>query len=295
MENIGMGNKILVIGSAVIDVIIRIAALPNPGDDIVGHKEGHNVGGCAYNVSKILDYLKIEHDLCVPVGQGMYADIIKNTLMDSHHDILIEDSREDNGYSISLVEDNGERTFITVDGIETKWQSGWFKNLAANKYDYIYVSGYGFQDSNTSGDIILEFLKGKRPDCHLVLDPGPRLLGSRFRDELLRMNTILELNEHEAQEMSGEMDIKLAAKKLHAATENTVIITLGQNGTLCHTAEGQAIIKGRPVKAIDTIGAGDSHTAGFIAGLANGKSIADACKTANEIAGKVVQKIGCNV
>ncbi len=53
-------KKILVLGSAVIDVIINIDKLPKPGEDIPGFQQGHTVGGCAYNVSKILDYLKIE-------------------------------------------------------------------------------------------------------------------------------------------------------------------------------------------------------------------------------------------
>lgn len=60
--------------------------------------------GKSFTVSKILDGLQMPHDLCVPVGQGMYADRIRQALQQGGHDVLIEDTRCDNGYSLSLVE-----------------------------------------------------------------------------------------------------------------------------------------------------------------------------------------------
>lgn len=119
-------KRILILGSAVIDVIVTIDRLPLAGEDIPGLQKGMLVGGCAFNVSKILDGLQIPHDLCVPVGQGMYADRIREALHEGGHEILIEDDREDNGYCLSLVEKNGERTFISIDGIETNGRThGW--------------------------------------------------------------------------------------------------------------------------------------------------------------------------
>ncbi len=288
-------KKILVLGSAVIDVIINIDKLPKPGEDIPGFQQGQTVGGCAYNVSKILDYLKIEHDLCVPVGKGIYADIIQQELRSRGHKVLIEDSREDNGYSLSMVEKTGERTFITIDGIETKWLPEWFSHMDATQYDYIYASGYGFQDANSSGDVIMGFLQGKRPDCQLILDPGPRLIGNRFKDKLMKMNTILELNEDEAKGITDEPDISQAIKKLYRLTEKPVIVTMGRKGTLYYTAEQSELVPSQPVHAIDTIGAGDSHTAAFLGGLAAGYELREACVLANHIAAKVVQHSGCRV
>ena len=49
----------------------------------------------------------------------------KEELKKSGHSVLIEDPSADNGYSLSLVENNGERTFITIDGIETMWRKNW--------------------------------------------------------------------------------------------------------------------------------------------------------------------------
>ena len=288
-------KRILILGSAVIDVIVTIDRLPLAGEDIPGLQKGMLVGGCAFNVSKILDGLQIPHDLCVPVGQGMYADRIREALHESGHEVLIEDDREDNGYCLSLVEKDGERTFISIDGIETKWQDGWLERLHAADYDYLYASGYGFQDGNSSGEVLLRFLGGKKADAKLILDPGPRLLGKQFEEKLLQLGPILEMNQAEAKAMGQSENVCQAAENLHRRTGQPVIITMGQAGTLLHTTEGEAIIPTVPVKVIDTIGAGDSHTAGFIAALASGKSLREACREANRVAACVVQHVGCSL
>lgn len=288
-------KRILILGSAVIDVIVTIDRLPLAGEDIPGLQKGMLVGGCAFNVSKILDGLQIPHDLCVPVGQGMYADRIREALHESGHEVLIEDDREDNGYCLSLVEKDGERTFISIDGIETKWQDAWLERLHAADYDYLYASGYGFQDGNSSGEVLLRFLCGKKADAKLILDPGPRLLGKQFEEKLLQMGPILEMNQSEAKAMGQSENVRQAAENLHHRTGQPVIITMGQAGTLLHTTDGEEIIPTVPVKVIDTIGAGDSHTAGFIAALASGKSLREACGEANRVAASVVQHVGCSL
>lgn len=288
-------KRILILGSAVIDVIVTIDRLPLAGEDIPGLQKGMLVGGCAFNVSKILDGLQIPHDLCVPVGQGMYADRIREALHESGHEVLIEDDREDNGYCLSLVEKDGERTFISIDGIETKWQDAWLERLHAADYDYLYASGYGFQDGNSSGEVLLRFLCGKKADAKLILDPGPRLLGKQFEEKLLQMGPILEMNQSEAKAMGQSENVRQAVENLHHRTGQPVIITMGQAGTLLHTTDGEEIIPTVPVKVIDTIGAGDSHTAGFIAALASGKSLREACGEANRVAASVVQHVGCSL
>lgn len=287
--------KILILGAAIIDVVIHIDRLPKAGEDIAGQQQGMIVGGCAFNVSKIMGTLGTAHDLCVPVGRGMYADIIRQELQKAGRAVMIEDRRCDNGYCLSLVEADGERTFITMDGIETMWRDAWLETLDAQRYDYIYASGYGFQEDNPSSEVLMRFVRRKNAGCRLVLDPGPRLLGRRFVDELLGMGTILEMNASEAMALAGEAEVGAAARRLHGVTRQPVVVTLGKEGTLCHSAAGGLHVPTRPVKPVDTIGAGDAHTAGFLSALAQGKTLREACAAANDTAAIVVQHTGCSM
>lgn len=288
-------KKILVLGAAVVDVILRIERLPRPGEDIPGEAQGMIVGGCAFNVSKILDALGTPHDLCIPVGKGLYADQIRRALDAAGRTSMIEEEGGDNGYCLSLVEADGERTFITVDGIEAAWCAAWLASVDVAQYDYICVNGYSFPEEGTSGDVLMDALRKKREDAWLVLDPGPRLVGARFRKELLEMRTMLEMNASEARAMSGKDDVYAAAEALHKETKEPVIVTMRKQGTLCCTEAGTELVPAEPVKPLDTIGAGDSHTAGFLSALARGASLVDACREANRVASIVVRHVGCSM
>lgn len=47
-------NQTLVIGSAVVDVIVRVEHLPKCGEDVHVSRQSRSLGGCAYLVSDIL-------------------------------------------------------------------------------------------------------------------------------------------------------------------------------------------------------------------------------------------------
>lgn len=109
------------------------------------------------------------------------------------------------------------------------------------------------------------------------------------------MDTILEMNQEEAKAMGQSEDVHQVAKNFQKRTGQPVIVTMGKAGTLCCTSDEETIVPAVPVKAIDTIGAGDSHTAGFLAALAQGKTLLEACAEANRVAARVVQHVGCSL
>ena len=59
-------NQTLVIGSAVVDVIVRVEHLPKCGEDVHVSSQSRSLGGCAYLVSDILRHfgarVEIEHE-----------------------------------------------------------------------------------------------------------------------------------------------------------------------------------------------------------------------------------------
>ena len=67
-----------------------------------------------------------------------------------------------------------------------------------------------------------------------------------------------------------------------------VIIKRGAGGCWADGAE----IAGHPVNAIDTTGAGDCFSGGFIAGLQRGMSVEEAARLANAVGALAVQRVG---
>lgn len=286
-------RKILVVGSAVVDVVIQIDALPKTGEDVMGTHKQTIVGGCAYNVQQVIGHFGLTNTLFTPIGKGTYAEIIRDEFLKKEIPVLLEDLSQDNGWNISFVECSGERTFLTIAGIETHWKDEWFDHLNLSEFDFIYVSGYELE--GPSGNVLVEQLvKKKAPYTKLVFDPGPRtdFISDSVMNAILTAGTIVHCNDSELLTLIPNETIENAAAKLHALTNEAVVVTLGKYGSYYLDKDKSGHLSTEKVKVVDTIGAGDSHTGAFISGLASGLTIGEACLLGNEVSTKVVQQSG---
>lgn len=285
-------QKVLVLGSAILDVIVSLEVLPASGEDVFAKQEKSIVGGCAYNVANILNHLQTDYDLMVPIGKGPIAKQIYEQLEHDGHTLLNTEGDSDNGWCLSIVEEGGERTFLTVPGIENEWQSDWFENIDVGAYDYIYVSGYAFE--GPSADIVLEGLRQKKASAKVIFDPSPRAsyLSRGQLEGLYRLNTTIHCNFSELVALTGIKDLYKGAAHLYQYTSEPVVITLGSEGTFYYDNDCHGFCEADKVTVVDTIGAGDAHTGGFIAGLAKQLTIEKACNLGNEMASNIVQVQG---
>lgn len=284
--------KTLVLGAAIVDKIMNINMLPKSGDDIVASQEITTVGGCAYNVANILNNLEVAHDLVVPVGCGMYGHTIEKDLLNNGYKIFIKDENTDNGYCLCLVENSGERTFITVQGTECEFKKEWLDKLDTNKYNKVYISGYELEGK--SGGVIAEFLE-KNTHMEIYFAPGPRItyLDKDIMNRIYNLSPIIHLNDKEASEYTNKSDLHQAIEEIHEKSNNSVFITLGPKGVLYKEKNNNPIIvEGYKAQVIDTIGAGDSHIAGIIGAKSMAYDNISVCKIANKIAAKVVSTKG---
>lgn len=270
--------KTLVLGAAIVDIIMKIPKLPKSGEDVLCTERKVTVGGCAYNVANILRGFNVDHDLFVPIGSGMYADIIRKTLNEDGYDVLISDSEMDNGYCLCLVEDDGERTFITVKGIEGVHKNEWFNSLNMSEYENIYVAGY--QVCEDKHDIIANWLIEQK-NKNIFFAPGPVIndIDKNTMKKIFSTNPILHLNEKEALDFTKKRNVNDSILSLYKLTKNTVFITVGKRGTVLYDGQEIVHINGESVNVVDTIGAGDSHIGAIISayslGATKGLSLVD--------------------
>ena len=73
-------TEILVIGSTVADVIVNVDVLPATAQDIHVKSQTVSLGGCAYNVSAMIDLFGVPYTLFSPVGKGVYGDFVRKEL-----------------------------------------------------------------------------------------------------------------------------------------------------------------------------------------------------------------------
>lgn len=121
---------------------------------------------------------------------------------------------------------------------------------------------------------ILEKLSGR--GIRFVVDATKDLLCNvlRFSPYLIKPNR-QELEEIFGRALPTDDDVAAAAAELQARGARNVLVSLGKEGALLLDAEGKlhrcAALGGRP---INTVGAGDSMVAGFLAGSEGGYAYA---------------------
>ncbi len=134
-------QSVMVVGAAVIDVIADAYALPWRGCDIELKQQSVNVGGCALNIAVALKRLGIEAGNALPLGQGVWAEIIRNRMAKEGLISLIDNAEGDNGWCLALVEPDGERTFMSFSGVENQWNRQWLARLTVAPGSLLYFSG----------------------------------------------------------------------------------------------------------------------------------------------------------
>jgi rfaE bifunctional protein kinase chain/domain len=115
---------------------------------------------------------------------------------------------------------------------------------------------------------------------------------SRERVGLFR-GVIVQANAREARQATGLGSVEECGEALFKHNNCPAVITLGAEGVLVFDARGFSRIPAVPVRGpIDTVGAGDSVTAGFTAALGAGASPREAAEIGTLVAAVTIQQIG---
>jgi len=113
----------------------------------------------------------------------------------------------------------------------------------------------------------------------VILDPAPAR--GDLPDELLALADILTPNEVEAGRLTGISvgtadDAAKAAEALRRRGARTVVITLGARGLVWASATGGGTLPAFPVRAVDTVAAGDAFNGALAVALAEGRPLPQA-------------------
>lgn len=156
------------------------------------------------------------------------------------------------------------------------------------------------QRSPVSGDTIGRFLAAMPADSIRIFDINLRqrfYTAESVRRSLERCN-VLKINDAEALEiarlfgfgLSDLPDICLRLRSEYALGQ--VILTCGENGSYVFYDRGISFLHTPEVQVADTVGAGDSFTAGFCAALLAGRPVPEAHALAVEVSAYVCTREG---
>lgn len=297
-----MDKKILVIGAAILDVLVRPAG---PEVFLTGSYPVQdlemNIGGDAANESMVLAGLGKPVELKTVLGKDMAGRMILETLRKKSVEVSDSCLRDDmvTGINVVLVQENGERSFLTN-------PRGSLRKLAIEDISMPFKDDIGIlllasifvSPRLRVKELEIIFRTAKKQGILVCADMTKPKNGERTEDmeNALRWLDYFFANKEEAFMLTGSDDPEMAARELIHAGVGHVIIKCGEKGCLVATGKNPIEIFHVPAvpveNCIDTTGAGDSFAAGFLAALSEGRNLRQCAEFAVECGARAVTRMG---
>jgi len=288
-------TRLLHLGNVVVDVVLDVPALPEPGGDILATRSQTAAGG-GFNVMAAAARLGLAVAYGGVIGNGPFAALARGACAAEEIEVLQPAKPGmDTGFVVSIVDGTGERTFLTSRGAEATLTMADLDLVRAAPGDAVYLSGYGL--AHPSNAAALRDWLGHLGEEHLVIfDPGPlaaSLPGDVLAPVLARADWVT-CNARESALLTGAADPGDALRALTGRLPRAgVLVRIGPDGCLLggrgFVAEQ---VPGFRVEVVDTNGAGDTHTGAFLVALSARASWLEAVRRANGAAALSVTRRG---
>ncbi len=271
------------------DIQIIVNDFAQPDREGIVERINYGGGGSAANVSVGTSRLGIKSGYIGKVG------------MDSFGSTLLEEIRRDGvdvsrvkialdgatGFTIIIINKKGQVIMYGFKGVSDKLMSNELDAKYIGSANHLHITGLRLKTAVSAAKI------AKKNGVPVSFDPGRLMsaLGLQRLQPLLKLCDVLLLNSSEANNLTNASDHHEAAKILNKIVP-TVIIKMGEKGVYTKSGDLEFTLKAHKINVVDTTGAGDAFSAGFITGLLEGKSLKEAVTFANAVAALKITKIG---
>lgn len=264
-----------------IDYIINV---DNFNVGIVNRSEKEDVyaGGKGINVSIVLKNLEVENRALGFIG-GFTGEQIEKIVRE--HGVNSEFIKLKSGLSrINVKLKSNEETEINGMGPEiTDYDVRQLYHTLSDMEDGDFLILAGSIPKSLPNDIYEKIMKDfQHKNIKFVVDATKELLLNvlKYKPFLIKPNHH-ELGEMFNVKLSSIEDITIYAKKLQELGAKNVVISMAGDGALLITEDGEVTKINAPKgKLINSVGAGDSMVAGFLAGYCRTKDLREAFKMA---------------
>jgi ribokinase len=292
--------RVLVIGSANIDLIMRIARLPNRGELLTDSKFSTACGGKGANQAVALARLGADVEFIGRVGEDPFGEILLQNLENEGVSIsrIVRDSEYHAGTVSILVDAGGENTMIADFGSNLQLCPDDIERAADSirKADLMLLQGEVPESANLCA---VSFAKDS--NIPIIVNPAPMSLSSV---DMLKGSYLITPNLVEAEALAG-----LAGKELFAETDpfkkaeeaaqflidagiERIVVTIGSQGSVYVSSDIKKPFGTFPTNQVDATGAGDAFTAAIAYGIATGQSIEDSIGFASATSAIAVSRLG---
>ncbi|MBS4206984.1 ribokinase [Bacillus sp. FJAT-50079] len=286
--------EITVVGSINMDIVALTSRYPRHGETIFGDSVKTLCGGKGANQAIACARLGKSVNIIGSIGIDSNGQEIEKNFKENQIDTTFL-KRVDNvstGCAIITVDATAENTMLVVKGandlLTEQDVRNAFSQIKNNKILLV-------QMEIPEEAVICAMTEAKNKGMFIILDPAP---AEGVTKKALLYADVITPNLQETKQLTGidvtsiETAIK-AAKYLeqHFGVKNSVI-KMAEKGALVYENGNGNFIESIRVKAIDTVGAGDSYAGALACALADGESLESAARFAAIVAALKVSKLG---
>jgi ribokinase len=248
-------------------------------------------GGSAANTAVALSKLGAKVGFIGKVSDdregGLLLSALKEEGVDTSKIIISKEGHS--GFVLGFVDRRGDRALYVSPGVNDELEFSEIDQKYVRSSKFLHLSSFVGERPFEAQKRLVDVLRG----VNVTFDPGMIYArkGLKKLRPILRKCFAFLPSKAEIELLTGE-NYEEAVKILHEEGVKIVAVKLGERG--CYVSDGEEThhIKPFKVKVIDTTGAGDAFSAGFIYGLLRRKSLKECGIIGNFLASKIIQGYG---
>ena len=255
------------------------------------------LGGSALNAMRTLAQLGQKTAFAGMVGGDDYGRRIVSRMQELGITAKLGRSAEGTGTCVILITPDGERTMNTHLGASRLYGESEVPHDEIARSKILHFCGYQWDTDGQMQAIRKAVATAKAHETLISFDVADPFVVDRHRDAFLKvidLDADIVFSNREEAKMLYQSTPEVAAAKI-AKTGAIAVIKLGADGALVQRGDEVHRIAPVPTKVVDTTAAGDMFAAGFLYGIATGKSLQVAGKMAATIASDVISRVGASV
>jgi ribokinase len=284
---------VFVLGSINQDFVLKVERRPNPGETVTNAELSTGSGGKGANQAAAAARLGASVTFLGRVGDDEFGEPLVQALGEKGIDasLVKQISGESTGAAFITVTPDGENAITVAPGAN--------RSLTPEDAD---AASEAIGDSRVlvaQMEIPVETVVRA---VEIAVQRGIRALVNlaptfEVPRELLEKLDPLVVNEHEAAfllggEVEGVDGALSAASKLLSLGPQSAVVTIGEAGAVCASAESSRHLPAPKVDVVDTTGAGDAFVGALAARLARDAPLEDAVAYAVRAGAAAVTKVG---
>lgn len=246
-------------------------------------------GGSAANVVRGLAKFGHQCGFISKWGTDTTAEMLRADLKSGEVTLIGTPSAQPTGRVLALVTPDGQRTMRTFLGASTDWHPDELDGAFFHGCRLVHIEGYTLMHPGfTERAMVLAKQAGAQISFDLSSFEVTALHKAAIISLISQYVDVLFANTDEIYTLTGRTP-QLGCCLLKDLC-STVVVTMGASGCWVGNQGGMLQCPAEPVSPLDTTGAGDLFTSGFLHGLLSSRSLPE-CAQIGAIAGKAVVQI----